>query len=32
MTFFDWLQMHDAGILCAVVIGVAGAWVYADKG
>lgn len=30
MTVLEFIQMHDMGALMAVVIGAAGAWLYAE--
>lgn len=32
MTPLDFIELHALGALCAVVIGVAAAWVFADRG
>lgn len=30
MTLMDFIHMHQMGAICAVLAGVAGAWLFAD--
>lgn len=31
-TIFDFIQMHSLGVLVSVIVAVAAAWVFAEKG